>query len=58
MTDGVDRQVHTALVLSVAVGAVLTVLGLVTAAPMMRLMGTPDEILPTQRCICASTFWA
>ena len=24
----------------------LTVLGLVTAAPMMRLLGTPDEILP------------
>ena len=44
--DAVDRQVHTALVLSVAVGALLTVLGLVTAAPMMRLLGTPDEILP------------
>ena len=42
--DAVDRQVHTALVLSVAVGALLTVLGLVTAAPMMRLLGTPDEI--------------
>ena len=44
--DAVDRQVHTALVLSVAVGALLTVLGLVTAAPIMRLLGTPDEILP------------
>ena len=37
---------HTALVLSAAVGALLTVLGLVTAAPIMRLLGTPDEILP------------
>ena len=44
--DAVDRQVHTALVLSIAVGALLTVLGLVTAAPIMRLLGTPDEILP------------
>ena len=44
--DTVDRQVHTALVLSIAVGALLTVLGLVTAAPIMRLLGTPDEILP------------
>ena len=44
--DAVDRQVHTALVLSAAVGALLTVLGLVTAAPIMRLLGTPDEILP------------
>ena len=43
--DAVDRQVHTALVLSAAVGALLTVLGLVTAAPIMRLLGTPDEIL-------------
>ena len=43
--DAVDRQVHTALVLSVAIGALLTVLGLLTAAPMMRLMGTPAEIL-------------
>jgi len=40
------RTVHTALVLSAAVGALLTVLGLVTAAPIMRLLGTPDEILP------------
>ena len=38
------RTVHTALVLSAAVGALLTVLGLVTAAPIMRLLGTPDEI--------------
>ena len=43
--DAVDRQVHTALVLSVGLGALLTVLGLLTAAPMMRLMGTPAEIL-------------
>lgn len=43
--DGVDRQVHTALVFSVVIGAVLTLAGLVTAQPMMRLMGTPDEIL-------------
>ena len=43
--DAVDRQVHTALVLSVAIGALLTVLGLLTAEPMMRLMGTPAEIL-------------
>ena len=43
--DGVDRQVHTALVLSVAIGALLTVLGLLTAEPMMHLMGTPAEIL-------------
>ena len=43
--EAVDRQVHTALVFSVVIGAVLTLAGLLTAEPMMRLMGTPDEIL-------------
>ena len=43
--EAVDRQVHTALVLSVGLGALLTVLGFASATPMMRLMGTPEEIL-------------
>lgn len=43
--EAVDRQVHTALVLSVGLGALLTVLGVASATPMMRLMGTPEEIL-------------
>ena len=43
--DAVDRQVHTALVFSVVIGAVLTVVGLLSAEPVLRLMGTPDEIL-------------
>lgn len=43
--DAVDRQVHTALVFSVVIGAVLTVVGLLTAEPVLRLMGTPEEIL-------------
>ena len=43
--ESVDRQVHTALVFSVVIGAVLTALGLLTAEPVLRLMGTPEEIL-------------
>ena len=43
--DAVDRQVHTALVFSVVIGALLTVLGLLSAEPVLRLMGTPAEIL-------------
>lgn len=43
--ESVDRQVHTALVFSVVIGAVLTAMGLLTAEPVMRLMGTPEEIL-------------
>lgn len=43
-----------ALVLSVGLGALLTVLGFASATPMMRLMGTPEETLRIRRCICAS----
>lgn len=43
--DAVDRQVHTALVFSVVIGAILTAAGLLTAEPVLRLMGTPAEIL-------------
>ena len=43
--EAVDRQVHTALVLSVGLGALLTVLGFASATPMMRLMGTPEDVL-------------
>lgn len=43
--DAVDRQVHTSLVFSVVIGALLTVVGLLTAEPVLRLMGTPEEIL-------------
>ena len=57
--DAVDRQVHTALVLSVAIGALLTVLGLADR----RADDAPDghagrKYWTMQRCICASTFWA
>lgn len=43
--DTVDRQVHTALFFSVGVGAVLTLVGVLSARPMMHLMGTPQDIL-------------
>lgn len=43
--EAVDRQIHTALVFSVVIGAMLTVVGLLSAEPVLRLMGTPAEIL-------------
>lgn len=43
--DQVDRQVHTALALALAGGAVLTVLGLATSRLVLELMRTPDEII-------------
>lgn len=45
--DVIDRQVHTSLALAVIGGTVLTVLGLVISAPVLRLMGTPAEICGT-----------
>ncbi len=43
--EAVDRQIHTALVFSVVIGAMLTVVGLLSAEPVLQLMGTPAEIL-------------
>ena len=41
----VDRQVHTALALSIACGALLSVLGLLLSRPVMAMMNTPADIL-------------
>lgn len=41
----VDRQVHTALVLAAASGAVLMLVGLAVSRPVLQLMRTPAEIL-------------
>lgn len=43
--EAVDRQVHTALLLAVAGGVALTVLGVALARPVLALMNTPAEIL-------------
>lgn len=45
--DAVDRQVHTALVLALAGGALLTALGLAVSRTALVLMDTPAEILDT-----------
>ena len=41
-----ETAVHTSLVLSLLLGAIVTALGLVFSEPMLRMMDTPDEILP------------
>ena len=41
----VNRAVHTTIALSIAGGLVITVLGVFYAPWMLRLLGTPDEIL-------------
>ena len=41
----VSQTVHTAVVLSVVGGAALGVIGIVLAHPLLRLMGSPDDII-------------
>ena len=44
--EGVSRSVHTAIALALAGGVLLTVLGLALAPQMLKLMNTPDDVLP------------
>lgn len=41
--EGVSRAVHTAMALAILGGAVMTILGLVCAPGLLRLMNTPEE---------------
>lgn len=41
-----EETVHTAMVMAGAGGLILIVIGVVLASPMLRLMGTPDDVLP------------
>lgn len=41
----VRESVHTAIAISLAGGVMLAVIGIAAAVPMLRLMGTPDEVI-------------
>ncbi len=41
-----EETVHTSMVIAVAGGAVLVVIGLSLAAPLLEMMGTPEDVLP------------
>ena len=44
--DAVHRAVHTAVVLSVAGGVAVAILGELAAAPLLSLLNVPDDVLP------------
>ena len=44
--EGIHRTVHNAVALGLMAGALITVLGVALAGPILRLMGTPEEIHP------------
>ncbi len=41
-----SRALHTAITLSLVCGAALLLIGQVVSSPMLKIMGTPDDILP------------
>ena len=47
--EAVHRAVHTALPVALISGAVLTVVGVLLAGTFLRLMGTPDTVLPLSK---------
>ena len=44
--DEVSRTVHTAAALTLAGGVIIMVLGLIFSPAILRLMGTPEDVLP------------
>lgn len=46
MDKEVSETVHTSVMLALICGLFLTVIGIILAPPLLRLMGTPKEVLP------------
>ena len=44
--DAVQRTVHTALPLALVSGLILTIAGITFSEPFLRMMGTPETVLP------------
>ena len=53
----ISRTVHTAILLSLAGGAVLAIAGIVLARPMLTLMGTPENVL-AKACVYMWIYFA
>ena len=49
-TKALRETVHTSVLASLIFGAIVMVIGMVLAAPMLELMGTPQEVL-VQACL-------
>ena len=49
-TKALRETVHTSVLASLIFGAIVMVIGMVLAAPMLELMGTPQEVLD-QACL-------
>ncbi len=47
--EAVHRAVHTAIPTSLISGVILTVVGMFVSEPLLRLLGTPEELLPLSK---------
>ena len=45
-TDGVDKAIHTAVTFSLAIGVILTILGVCFTPTLLGWMGTPQSVMP------------
>ena len=41
----IEETVHTAVLIAIIAGAILTVIGVVLAEPLLQLMGTPEDVI-------------
>lgn len=56
--ERVSRSVHTSVVLGLGLGVVVFLLGFFLASPLLRLMDTPEDVLPCPTGICRFTLSA
>lgn len=56
--EAVSRAVHTGIAFSLVAGAFLTVFGYFTTEPMLRLLQTPEEVLPMSKLYMQVNFCA
>lgn len=44
--EGIEKAVHTSVALSIVCGLFLMIFGVILAGPLLKLMNTPEEVLP------------
>ncbi len=53
--EDLSETIHTSILASIIGGAVLVVIGLIAAEPLLSLMGTPDDVIDQSPSTCGST---
>ena len=55
--QSIKKAVHTALIVAVLSGIVVTVIGELAAGKVMGLLHVPDDVFPEAFCICGFICW-